>query len=73
MKTKDGGPAFPTSTWREEGGVQIGTPVGGISKRELFAAVALLKLTSFADTPENISQNCFKIADAMIAESERES
>lgn len=77
-ETKDGGPAFPTSTWREEGGVQIGTPQPGISKREYYAAAALqgwlARYTPDKGVPDigHTADFCFKVADAMVKRSEQE-
>jgi hypothetical protein len=78
---KDGGPAFPCSTWTEKNGVQIGTPASGMSLRDYFAAKALLGLWSNAnfttaalskcDTHEKMdavmSVRAYSMADAMLA------
>lgn len=68
-------PAFPT--WEFQplpfgGGRHVLS--GGISRREYFAAAALNQVGTvvpIGTTPEDFAKECFAIADAMIAESQK--
>lgn len=79
----DGGPAFPCSTWELKDGVQIGTPVSGMSLRDWFAGLAMQQMCAgpgarmVADQDDRYDQtnwkyivasNAYMFADAMIAE-----
>ena len=60
MGTKSGGAAFPVPEER----------MGGLSKREYYAAMAMQGLTSQGYiSEEKLAADAFKMADAMLAES----
>jgi hypothetical protein len=66
MPVKDGGPAFP---------IQFGIYDKGMSLRDWFAGMALQGLYASGDVTIGYEHNCleaYKIADAMIAEREKE-
>ena len=69
---KDGGPAFPL-------GAREGVPnTMGMSQRKYFAGQALIGLLTTlkvnpAHKAEDIAHDAYVIADAMLAEGERES
>lgn len=71
---KDGGPAFPSQHVDSEGRPQQADD--GISKRDYFAAKAMSGLLSDPNT--DLSESLlavlsYRIADAMLAERERQS
>jgi len=72
MKKNDGGPAFPRS------GDSFHSAVEGMSLRDWFAGQVLTglmataaEMTHASRKPDVIATDCYKIADAMIAEREK--
>ena len=72
--TNDGGPIVSTLTLGNDGAM---VPVGGLSKREWFAGMALQGYLSCAEsgtfrsdsiTFSEMAHDCARIADVMIAE-----
>lgn len=53
---KDGGPAFPTGTFADE----------GMSLRDWFAGQALASGQCEGDCPDSLAELCYRIADAML-------
>ena len=75
---KNGGPAFPADTEYRENGEWRKDP--GMSLRDWFAGIALNKawnyvinVTDFDSTADNAADLAYAIADAMLAEREKES
>ena len=76
MTGKNGGPAFPSQD------NVMGTMLGGLSKREWFAGMALQGFLSQLAHPladplvvidgKKLAKTTYRIADAMIEESNRE-
>lgn len=84
MEPKDGGPAYPVSTWNND--TESREVMGGMSLRDHFAGlamqghvVALGNMTVNAETQEEAKQKwasliaelSYRTADAMLAERER--
>ena len=74
---KDGGPAFPRDSFRdEEAGLLI--TQNGMTLRDWFAGQALMgqiasEAPDFVDKDaEATAKRCYQIADAMLAEREKE-
>jgi len=76
---KNGGPAFPgTQTWvaypAENGAKEFHAPMNGMSLRDYFAAAALTgrlanhRLTGPDDYNGELVQDCWAVADKMLAE-----
>lgn len=73
MSKRDGGPAFPDSMLPNPGEWASGAP--GMTLRQWYAGQALGGLTWWTDeqcTPEAAAKRAFAMADAMIAEDEKE-
>jgi len=74
-KPNDGGPAFPLPTLRNVyGGIEV-SPTPGVSKRELFSAMAMQGLI-FSDKDcklswEQTAAMSIRAADALLAELEK--
>jgi hypothetical protein len=74
---KDGGTAFPVldGYYKEDGSSQLQNRYFGMSKREYFAgqALGLFKVDEYIHktVAENIAEQCYTLADAMIAEMEK--
>lgn len=75
-KINDGGPAF-ANAWTEtnEYGVSFPYVTNGLTKREWFAGMALAGYFAAPNTPHRNATDCaeylFKMADAMLAESQK--
>ena len=74
-KKPDGGPAFPTRHWmgapRPDGSRPI-EDIPGLTKRELFAAMAMVGfLVESRDSAETDAEVAVRAADALIAELEK--
>ena len=76
---KNGGPAFPRTQYANTSELHFTGLVGGISKLDYFAAAALRGWMSSNDMrvhKDNIPSlvtDCYDLAEAMLAESERRS
>jgi len=73
---KEGGPAFPAQDFRtDEKGIIHAIGIHGMTLRDYMAGQALVGLLSGYNGPNSpfhehhpsLAENCFKIADAMIA------
>jgi hypothetical protein len=76
-QANDGGPAFPTDHSRDEHYTNI---TGGMSLRDYFAAQALpgvLQARALMNGPdaigtqEDVAEECYEIADAMVLERQK--
>ena len=79
MNRKDGGPAFPQHIFETRDGAMQASydaPDGaGMSLRDYFAGQALVGMVQFwgnSSSPE-LAKRAYEVADAMLAEQERES
>ena len=78
MSKNNGGPAFPEISYKESlgGGSHIMTVYGGMTLRDWFAAKAMqgmLVRPDYVDTPACvISADAYDVADAMLAEREKD-
>lgn len=71
----DGGPAFPKTTGETQGGYGYVKSAGGMTLRDYFAGQALagfLADSKVVDTPSEMARGAYKMADAMLAEREKE-
>lgn len=85
-KPKDGGSAFPrVEAWQANGfgsaantGYDVTKAVAGMSLRDYFAAKAMAGMTGGGWRPESdearatLARDAYKVADAMLAQRERE-
>ena len=75
-KINDGGPAFPTAEVRAPDGTGIQEGALGMSKRDYIACRAMAAICAHIDTwgfdREQIAGEAYRIADAMLAERERQ-
>lgn len=72
----DGGPAFPTSGFAQIGDQLVPTAEGGMSKRDVFAALAMCGLIASDDEGAGdrigeVPDYAYQIADAMLAARKR--
>ena len=76
-KKKDGGPAFPIESWPtkfdKKGYVEAVKSFAGMSLRDYFAGEMLSGiLANSEDWDEQVvAHNCYKMADAMLDEREK--
>jgi hypothetical protein len=72
MKTpsNDGGVAFPVpDSYHANGMVQYGA--NGMTLRDYFAGQALTGAVQFGESPRQLADRCYQMADAMLAARER--
>lgn len=75
-KIKDGGRAFPSTRESRVEGLLVKTHFPGMTLRDYFAASALQGEIGYSGVegvvPELTASRCYEMADAMIAEREKE-
>ncbi len=73
MEPKDGGPAYPVSTWNND--TESREVMGGMSLRDHFAGLAMQGLLANQDarlmTSTEYARIAYEHADAMLTERER--
>ena len=74
---KNGGPAFPCETYGLRNGKETTIPTNGMSLRDFFAASILAGLhanphLNRESSCEDMAVACYNMADAMIAECNKE-
>jgi hypothetical protein len=71
-KTEDGGPAFPSPSFRDPDGFKVADAQHGMSLRDYFAGQALIGLIASndegaGDRLDEVPAYAYQIADAMLA------
>lgn len=69
----DGGPIFPTTVSRDEGGNTLTVPANGMSMRDWFAGQAMSRLLDTCrgdnfgvEFVDHVAAHSYRVADAMI-------